>query len=643
MDSQDGDAGSGKIIIIDGRLRFDDISRNTENILRSINLSGASSAILSFDWQTFSLDGSGDTNSEQLSIQISTDGITYTTLDKLTGSPSTGSFSQNITAYISPTTTFRFYNESSWSYGDWEPGEYVYIEDFLITAVPIVVSTSDVDSDGILDINDIDIDNDNDGIPDCFEDGAEDTTISDVFSVNGDASEISNFEAQLTPNAYTQAGSMHITDRIDFTKSFDFSFEAYLGNDNNGADGIAIVFHNDPSGEFAVGVTGEGMGSQGIADGIVLELDTYYNSSRGDITNDHGMIWDSDNQTGVGLLTTAVDLGNLEDGLWHDVQIIWNSATNTIAYYVDSNLAGSFTNDIVTNYFGGENLVYFGFTASTGGSRNDQRIRFNDLCEIPLFVDDDGDGIPNYLDLDSDNDGIYDVVEGGDGALDTNNDGQINASDTGYADADLDGQADASVDADETPDTDNDDVADFIDFDSDNDGCFDAVEALGSFTTGDLTTSNNLADDDEGTVDAAGVPTNTGSPQGTSPAVTTAASTNITTQPLDQSINAGSNVTFSVAVTSNGGLTYQWQESTNNGVSWSDITDGGSNPSVTGSATANLTLTDVPLTYNTYMYRVIIINNNDTCTEVTSGDATLEVNVETVITNRRITHRVNRN
>jgi hypothetical protein len=30
--------------------------------------------------------------------------------------------------------------------------------------------------------------------------------------------------------------------------------------------------------------------------------------------------------------------------------------------------------------------------------------------------DSDGDGIPDYLDLDSDNDGIYDVVEGGDGA-----------------------------------------------------------------------------------------------------------------------------------------------------------------------------------------------------------------------------------
>ena len=43
----------------------------------------------------------------------------------------------------------------------------------------------------------------------------------------------------------------------------------------------------------------------------------------------------------------------------------------------------------------------------------------------------DGDGVPNGLDLDSDNDGIYDVVESGNEALDTNFDGVINGFDTG--------------------------------------------------------------------------------------------------------------------------------------------------------------------------------------------------------------------
>ena len=55
------------------------------------------------------------------------------------------------------------------------------------------------------------------------------------------------------------------------------------------------------------------------------------------------------------------------------------------------------------------------------------------------ITDIDGDGVPNGLDLDSDNDGIYDVVESGNEALDTNFDGVINGLDTGFADTDNDG------------------------------------------------------------------------------------------------------------------------------------------------------------------------------------------------------------
>ena len=42
--------------------------------------------------------------------------------------------------------------------------------------------------------------------------------------------------------------------------------------------------------------------------------------------------------------------------------------------------------------------------------------------------DTDGDGIPDYLDLDSDNDGIADIVEVGLGHLDTDNDGRIDSA-----------------------------------------------------------------------------------------------------------------------------------------------------------------------------------------------------------------------
>jgi hypothetical protein len=51
--------------------------------------------------------------------------------------------------------------------------------------------------------------------------------------------------------------------KVDFTKNFSMPFEAYLGNKNDdGADGIAIVFHNDPDGINAIGGTGGGIGAR---------------------------------------------------------------------------------------------------------------------------------------------------------------------------------------------------------------------------------------------------------------------------------------------------------------------------------------------------------------------------------------------
>jgi uncharacterized repeat protein (TIGR01451 family) len=94
-------------------------------------------------------------------------------------------------------------------------------------------------------------------------------------------------------------------------------------------------------------------------------------------------------------------------------------------------------------------------------------------------VDTDGDGIPDVLDLDSDNDGIPDVREAG--GTDANGDGIID----GFSDADGDGLSD-NVDSTRggTPlsvgDFDGDGIPNYKDLDSDNDGILDVVEAGGT-------------------------------------------------------------------------------------------------------------------------------------------------------------------
>ncbi len=107
----------------------------------------------------------------------------------------------------------------------------------------------------------------------------------------------------------------------------------------------------------------------------------------------------------------------------------------------------------------------------------------NDGDGIPDAYDFDGDGIPNHLDLDSDNDGILDIIESQPsiGALAlSGNDNDSDGLDDNF-DAD-DNNTDNIISAGTTPtDTDTgigfDDSPDYLDIDSDNDGIPDIVEA----------------------------------------------------------------------------------------------------------------------------------------------------------------------
>jgi hypothetical protein len=99
-------------------------------------------------------------------------------------------------------------------------------------------------------------------------------------------------------------------------------------------------------------------------------------------------------------------------------------------------------------------------------------------------TDDDGDGIPNNQDLDSDNDGILDIIEAG--GIDTDGDGVADS----LTDTDSDGLPDL-YDLDNggspqpIPDTDGDGKPDFLDRDSDSDGLPDTIEGqdTNSFVT----------------------------------------------------------------------------------------------------------------------------------------------------------------
>jgi hypothetical protein len=108
--------------------------------------------------------------------------------------------------------------------------------------------------------------------------------------------------------------------------------------------------------------------------------------------------------------------------------------------------------------------------------------------------------------------------------------------------------------------------------------------------------------------------------------LTVSSSITITTNPSNVTLCEGLNTTFTVAA-SGSGLTYQWQLSTDGGVNYNNIANGGV---YSGATTPTLTITGVLPGMNTYRYRCVV--SNPPCSPGTSAAAILTVNTFPVIT-----------
>lgn len=79
----------------------------------------------------------------------------------------------------------------------------------------------------------------------------------------------------------------------------------------------------------------------------------------------------------------------------------------------------------------------------------------------------------------------------------------------------------------------------------------------------------------------------------------------INTQPSNVTVAAGGNASFTIAASGTAPLTYRWQESVNNGITWTDLNNGAPYSGVT---TTTLTLTGVSASFNSYQYRCVVTN-----------------------------------
>lgn len=380
-------------------------------------------------------------------------------------------------------------------------------------------TNDDADGDGVP--NYLDLDSDNDGVPDLYESGISVAIINTIdanhdgiidagitVGVNGLADILEASDAASSDNNYTLADKDGdgVPDFVDLdsdndgindiresgrTGLTDANNDGIVDGPDSDRDGImdSADGNNAARGALNVALPLDTDGD-GVADMRDLDSD---NDGINDIresgqtftdANNNGMA-DGPDADGDGIPNSIDGKNGFGDGADSALK---DTDGDTVADYRDLDSDNDGVNDVkesglpLTADADGNGMVDGTDTDGDGiiGVADGNTAVYGDAND-PALKDTDGDTIPDYRDLDSDNDGINDVKESGlPLTADANGNGMVDGTDTdgdgivGVADGNTAVYSDANDPA--LKDTDGDNVPDFRDLDSDNDGISDLVE-----------------------------------------------------------------------------------------------------------------------------------------------------------------------
>ncbi|WP_242086794.1 T9SS type B sorting domain-containing protein [Aestuariivivens sediminis] len=526
------------------------------------------------------------------------------------------------------------------------PGRYKLIGEITCTferlesiEVPVSICPDDIDNDGIID--NIDIDNDNDGILNCTESRGDVTlNIQNINSpqlifqdgtVNSSIV-LSSFATSDSSNTFTGNASGHFISSVmagaiaqndyslTFSEAVNIKYEEDTNIPHDIIDGeyfivrilpvdknITLIDPDDRllidsnfDGEFETGIT-KISGSE-----IHFKINPSPSGNRPYTFYGNQIIGFSFIHKLSNIINSSTLTGNLS------LTCFKNDYDND---GVKDELDLDSDNDGIPDFIEND-----GTLVTLSGVDNDNN-GLDDVYDLnALPIDSDTDGVPDYLDLDSDNDGIYDLIETG--QLGNLSDTNLNGIEDGPAYG-INGWANAAETVPDSgvlgytlEDTDGDGIFNYISLDSDGDGCSDVIEAGFSDNNGD-----DLLGDSAVTIDANGLVNNANDGY-TIPNIDyiTIAPIIITTQPVDTVVCEMSATT--VFVVSQEAEIYQWEVNTD-GINWNAIVD---DANYNGSQTADLNIINVPLNFNNYLYRVKLDRSGNTC-GIYSDEITFTVNL----------------
>ncbi|GAA4281244.1 T9SS type B sorting domain-containing protein [Gaetbulibacter aestuarii] len=496
--------------------------------------------------------------------------------------------------------------------------------------IPIGLCPEDIDNDGIPD--NIDIDNDNDGILNCTESFGDQTIdLSDPFSGNipvgsysfsgtvttqGNAaiapiSGIFDGTFQSDVPVKTNTSSTSVTYNLTFNKPLNlylaYGSSSAFGNKEIGPDeefvlrvpNTRTITLLDPDDQLLIDTNYDGIYESGVTmvsafeirfkrNGNALPLATgtfgFYMNNVDSVTYIHTNTSDIESKQAVfQIVATCVARDTDGDGIQDALDL-------------DSD------NDALPDFleFTGTLLTFSGIDSNQDG--------LDDVFDINASaLDTDSDGVWDVYDLDSDNDGIFDWIESGAFTLvnDSNSDGMVDGP---YGSNGWDDNAESAADSNQLAyqpnDSESDAIYSYMDSDSDGDGCSDVIEADFSDGNGD-----NYLGDNPPTINTQGLVNNASDGYtNPNPDFLIAAPITIDVQPGDIAVCEGSDNNISLVSSSYDSI--QWEVSTDGGLTWNTIVD---DANYSDSQTNSLLITNTPLAFNNYNYRAFLNRLGNGC------------------------------